>query len=207
MGEIYRLDTDTGVYAVKRLLWEVPEESAAQREVAFAQLCGTVGVPSPRVLRTAEGAILLPAGSADTAWRVAEWVEGSRPARLDPAAATWLAGVAARIHGLADPAPGVLTDPGYLRVDHGWDAIADRATAAGVDWAPQLRSRLTDLWEATRWVNSQPEGQSVRCHRDLMADNLLRTGGQGWVLLDWDNVGPRRSGGRAARSRQRGGGS
>ncbi|MGI8947433.1 MAG: hypothetical protein ACR2FV_05545, partial [Ornithinimicrobium sp.] len=85
MGEIYRLDTDTGVYAVKRLLWEVPEESAAQREVAFAQLCGTVGVPSPRVLRTAEGAILLPAGSADTAWRVAEWVEGSRPARLDPA--------------------------------------------------------------------------------------------------------------------------
>lgn len=190
MGEIYRLDTDTGVYAVKRLLWEVPEESAAEREVAFAQLCGTVGVPSPRVLRTAEGAILLPAGSADTAWRVAEWVEGSTPARLDPAVATWLAGVAGRIHRLADPTPGVLTDPWYLRVDHRWDVIAARATAAGVAWAPRLRSRLRELGEAATWVSSQPEGRSVRCHRDLKADNTLRTAEQRWVLLDWDNVGP-----------------
>lgn len=47
----------------------VPEESAVQREVTFAQLCATVGVPSPRVLRTTEGAILLAAGSADTVWR------------------------------------------------------------------------------------------------------------------------------------------
>lgn len=187
MGEVLHLVSDSGRYAVKRLFWEVPTERDAREQVEFAERCALADVPSPRAVRTPDRDVL--AEVDGQVWRVAQWADGQVPDRTDAEAARWLAGAAGRLHHRGEPLPGAVVDPWYLRADHDWAGLAERASLGAAPWASVLAARVTELAETSSWLEAVPEGEPVRCHRDLKAQNLLRDG-QRWWLLDWDNVGP-----------------
>ncbi|CAN5769244.1 hypothetical protein BH24ACT8_BH24ACT8_07350 [soil metagenome] len=192
MGEIHRVDTGTGSFAVKRLLWEVPEESDVQQEVAFAARCRAGGVRVPRAHHTPDGQFLLAGREPGTAWRVYDWVGGSAPSRHDRAAASWLVAQLAIIHRLADDSLCWReVAPWYVSVSTDWTGMMDRAEVTpGADWTRVLSSSHGDLVTLSEWTNSHPPGQPVGTHRDLKLENTLVAPGGGRWLLDWDNVGP-----------------
>ena len=193
MGEVHRLVTDVGAYAVKRGFWrEDPDdavESRARFEVGFVERCRGAGVPAPRPVRAADGSVIA-RDAAGTGWRVHHFARGSVPHRTDHTAQRWVLEQGALIHGLAlEPAPGDAVHEYYRTSTVDWSELAERAEAAGADWAPGLRARAAELTELGAWATSVPLGDLVLCHRDLKADNtLLGPDGLRW-LLDWDDVG------------------
>lgn len=192
MGEVLRLDTTRGTFALKRLFWEVPQEDSVQREVRFADACRKAGVVSPTSLRTGTGTLLHQPDPQQPAWRVFAWADGVIPSASDADAALWLAEQAGRCHSLAHRDPG---DPGvvqdwYLRIDVDWHQLAAQAVGSGATWAPLLVDRLPDFTEFGALTNATPSGDPVTCHRDLKIANMLDSPTSGRCLVDWDNMGP-----------------
>lgn len=193
MGEVHRLVTDTGVYAVKRAFWrEDPDgvvEQRARLEVGFVERCRAAGLRSPRPIVAADGVVIARDG-AGTGWRVHEFAGGVVPERSDLAAQRWVLEQGARIHRLAiEPAPGDTLPEWYTRAAVDWADLAAEASAAGAEWAPRLRARATEFAELGAWAGAVPVGPLVQCHRDLKATNtLVEANGIRW-LLDWDDVG------------------
>lgn len=193
MGEVHRLVTDTGEYAVKRAFWrEDPDdvvESRARFEVGFVERCLEAGVNVPRPVLAGDGSVLARDDSG-TGWRVHEFAPGVVPDRSDLAAERWVLEQAALIHGLdLDPMPGDTVHAFYRVSSVDWSELAARAVASGADWAVGLRSRATEFADLGAWASSVPLGAPTLCHRDLKATNtLLDDGGRRW-LLDWDDVG------------------
>ncbi|WP_344254750.1 phosphotransferase [Terrabacter carboxydivorans] len=192
LGEVHRLVTDTGPYAVKRAFWrEDPGdvvESRARFEVGLVERCVAAGVHAPRPVLTGDGTVVARDDSG-TGWRVHEFAPGVVPDRSDIAAEHWVLGQAALIHRLeGEPMPGDTVHPFYRDCAVDWSDLADRAVASGADWAGGLRSRATELDDLGAWASSVPLGAPVLCHRDLRASNtLLDDDGTRW-LLEWDEV-------------------
>lgn len=189
MGEIYRADTPAGCFAVKQLLWDVPDVAGVEAAAAFAQRCRAAGVPSPPPVRTVDGDLI---GSDPdcVGWSCTQWVSGRVPEPTDPAAARWLAEQAGVIHRLAVPVePGATLDPWYRESRLDWSALTERALAAGAPWAADLAARASEFNALGRWASEVPVGELIMCHNDLGVANTM-IGPQGWSLLDWDNAGP-----------------
>lgn len=89
VGEVHRLVTDTGAYAVKRAFWrEDPDgvvESRARHEVAFVERCLGAGLLAPRPVLARDGSVLVRDASG-TGWRVHVFAPGVVPDRSDLAA-------------------------------------------------------------------------------------------------------------------------
>lgn len=188
VGEIFRLRTSVGLWAVKRS-FAAPDEDETERTTAFAEAARLAGVRTPRACRTRTGRVLL--DTADGPLRVHTWVElaGATDSRLDPAAVGRLV---ARLHQVPDVADGGggevhewYTAPvGAAR----WAELERRLTAAGAPFAGDLAALRPDL-EALEALLTAPRALRT-CHRDLFADNIRRgDDGRLWVL-DFDNAGP-----------------
>ncbi|CAN7269825.1 aminoglycoside phosphotransferase family protein [Terrabacter sp. LjRoot27] len=193
MGEVHRLVTDAGAYAVKRAFWrEDPDdvvESRARSEVDFVERCLSAGIAAPRPVPTPDGRVVA-RDAAGTGWRVHGFAPGIVPDRADLAAEQWVLEQGALIHRLAlEPAPGDTVHDFYTVSTTDWAELARQARADGTDWAPRLQARAGELADLGGWASSVPLGETVLCHRDLKADNTLRQpDGTRW-LLDWDDVG------------------
>jgi Phosphotransferase enzyme family len=186
MGAVWRLQPARGpAYAVKELFWFDPGEDRVADELGFVDRCRAAGVPSPRAVATPDGRYVVT--GAEGWWRLYEWVDGTSPARQDPATADWLMAQMARIHALGVTEPAEPVDPWYQRIDVDWPAPAERV--AGLPWADRLTAAVPRLAELTELVNRQPAGEAVWCHRDLNGSNVLAGPGGRW-LVDWDNAGP-----------------
>jgi Ser/Thr protein kinase RdoA (MazF antagonist) len=184
LGEIWRLVTDGGRFAVKHARSEVRAEDA-ERDAAYQDLVRLAGVPVPAVVRTLDGRVVADVGGGQV--RVYEWVE-VLPAerRLDPGA---MGHLLAAIHAVEvptdEPVDGWYVDPVGAEA---WQELVERLRMAEAPFAERLADLLPAV-VAAEGVLTPPRGVQV-CHRDLWADNVRRTPGGDLVVLDWENSGP-----------------
>jgi aminoglycoside phosphotransferase (APT) family kinase protein len=192
MGEVWRLDTSRGRWAVK---WQFPWAPAQPRppDVGVQQAAAAAGIPLPLPVLTPAGEAVVQAGGQHA--RVYEWADLGRPAQ--PPAGDRAAAEAGRLlgtlHRLALP-PTEPDDPWYTALPpaRDWAALADRAAAAGVGWAGDLATALELIGRlSARAAGPPPGGQRIVCHRDFSPANVLPAAdGSHLVVLDWENAGP-----------------
>jgi aminoglycoside phosphotransferase (APT) family kinase protein len=192
MGEVWRLETIRGAWAVKwRFPWGPVQPRPADVGVQLAAVAAGIPLPAPVLTPAGEAVALI--GSHHV--RVHEWAELARPA--EPPVADRTAAQAGRLlgvlHSLALPTTEP-DDPWYAEVRRpaDWAALADRAAAAGTAWAGRLagaQERIAVL-SAQASVPRRRE-QRIVCHRDFNPDNVVpAASGDHLVVLDWENAGP-----------------
>ncbi|MEV4343086.1 phosphotransferase [Actinoplanes sp. NPDC049596] len=179
-GEVWRLDTSDGRWAVK-----VPFHDAGEGGAAFQEAACAAGVPAPVVRRTTDGAVVARVGGRTV--RVYSWVELGRPdAMVDP---ELVGATVAAIHRVVLPAAGPV-EPWHtapVGADR-WDELIGSLRAAGAPFADRLASLRDELVALEGWL--RPPSALRMCHRDLWADNVLPAPGGGLCVIDWENSGP-----------------
>lgn len=184
LGQVWRLETDSGTFAVKE--WFAgpdPEDIAAA--AGFADRLEAAGVATPAVVRTRPGEVTVEVDG--TLVRVFEWVDLLAPTRrLDPGE---VGRVVAAMHRVGTPSREPI-DRWFSTGVGGpnWTDLQARATAAGAPFAAALGGLLDDLIAVESVLEAPAE--PILCHRDLWADNLLRTADGGICVLDLENSGP-----------------
>jgi len=179
MGEVFRLDTERGPFAVKRLFWGPAGDEDANAAFQFA--AADAGVPLPRPVLATNGDVL--SNLADGWWRVYEWVEGEPLVTADPVA---MARAIGRLHAIKYDAGSVL-DPWYAEAlgAERINSAVDAAIAHGFAFEPR-RDALLAFDEI---VAVAPAAELIGCHLDTDVKNVL-VHATGLVLIDWDNAGP-----------------
>jgi len=183
-GRIWRLDTDTGVFAIKELIIrQLPADAAA--DVAYQEAVLAIGaVPMPRPIRTVAGQVLVDVAGHQV--RAYEWVDLlATDTGLDPAV---IGATLATIHKVhyapARPPIGWYTEPlGAPR----WTELLDAAIAADAPFAEALDAEIIELLRLEALM--EPPAKLQSCHRDLWADNILPTPAGGVYVIDWENCG------------------
>jgi aminoglycoside phosphotransferase (APT) family kinase protein len=192
MGDVWRLDTTDGRWAVKwQFSWAPTEPSPA--DIGVQRAAAAAGIPLPLPVLTPAGEAVAPVGEQHV--RVYEWAELGPP--LEPPAAGRAAAEAGRLLGMLHRlalAPTEPDDPWYTAVSPAadWAVLADRAAAAGVAWAGDLATALRPIARLSAQVDGpRPGAPRIVCHRDFSPANVLPTpdGGR-LVVLDWENAGP-----------------
>lgn len=192
MGEVWRLDTSHGRWAVKwQFPWAPAEPNPADVGVQLAAAEARIALPLP--VLTPAGEAVVQAGGRHA--RVYEWADLGRPAEppVGDRAAAEAGRLLGTLHRLALPPAGP-DDPWYTAVPaaRDWAALADRAAAAGVAWAGELAAALELIGRlSARAAGPPPAGQRIVCHRDFSPANVLPAAdGSHLVVLDWENTGP-----------------
>jgi Ser/Thr protein kinase RdoA (MazF antagonist) len=192
MGEVWRLDTSHGRWAVK---WQFPWAPAEPipADVGVQLAAAAAGIPLPLPVLTPGGEAVVQAGGRHA--RVYEWADLGRP--VEPPAGDRAAAEAGRLlgtlHRLALPPAGP-DDPWYTALPSArdWAALADRVAAAGVAWAGDLAAALEPIGRlSARAAGPPPATQRIVCHRDFSPANVLPAAdGSHLVVLDWEDAGP-----------------
>jgi Ser/Thr protein kinase RdoA (MazF antagonist) len=190
MGEIWRLETSTGKWAIKALFpWA--DRAPIPFDVQVQQAARDAGIPLPLPIVTADGAVLELGGRA---FRAYEWVELAPT--VEPPIAQTTAHEAGRllgqIHTLGWPLADSAIDDWYVttRDEDEWQGLAARASRAGAHWAAALTAHLAAI-RSLRATTTRDHAEPILCHRDFNRDNVLpEARGQRLYVLDWENVGP-----------------
>ena len=182
-GQVWRLTTPEGVWAVKEP-FEPPDIEEVGWCAHFQEAAVLAGVPAPRVVRAADGGVVVAVGS--TPVLLYEWVDlGPRTTDLDPAV---IGQVTAELHAVevdgSNPEHWWYTDPIGAEA---WDRLAAECAAAGAPFAEALTAYRPELVELE---GLNEDAETLRCcHRDLWADNVLPTIAGGVCVIDWENAG------------------
>jgi Ser/Thr protein kinase RdoA (MazF antagonist) len=183
LGQIWRLDSSRGSFAVKEWFEDIPENELLEG-AAFQEAAGVADVPCPRILRRRDGSLLLALAGTMTA--VYGWVDiGERDPMIDPAA---VGALVAKLHRVTfagrEPTDPWYTDPiGAER----WDELIQELRQRGAPFAERLAAYRDELVALEALI--VPPASVRTCHRDLWADNLRATPGGELCLIDWDNAG------------------
>jgi Ser/Thr protein kinase RdoA (MazF antagonist) len=184
LGEIRRLDTDHGRFAVKQVLesWSVDE---AETSTAYHRVCWEAGIPTPEPLRGTTAGFTARVDGREV--RAYAWAELADPdPTLDPAAVGTLV---ARLHQVRHPWPTSEIDP-WFETPIGraeWESVFEASRAAGAPYADRLAELLPALLQIEEVLSPMRPVQT--CHLDLWADNLRHSDGRPFVI-DFDNAGP-----------------
>ncbi len=182
-GQVWRMTTLTGVWAVKETFARLTENEARSCG-EFQTTARLAGVAAPRVQRTRDGRHSI--RIAGRSIRVQGWVDLDDP---DPGLDPQLVGAAlARLHQVVVPAAGPphpwYTEPVGAAT---WDELVDASQTADAPFADRLAAIRDDLVALELAMTPMEPVQT--CHLDLWADNVRGTGG-GICIIDWDNCGP-----------------
>jgi hypothetical protein len=184
LGEIRRLETDLGTWAVKQAL--VPGKvTADEAGTAYHRVCWEAGIPSPEPIRAGSGSFVAETGGEHV--RVCTWVDLEEPdTDLDPAV---VGALLARMHGVHVPVVGPVHE--WFEAPIGkreWKGVLKASRAAGAPYADRLAELLPALLEVESILTPMRGVQT--CHLDLWADNLRRTTDGDLCAIDFDNCGP-----------------
>lgn len=184
LGQVWRLETEAGAFAVKEWFAEQDLDELL-RGVVLHERLWAAGLPVPEVIRTRRGD--LTADVSGVLVRVLEWVDVQAPTRELPPGE--VGRLLAAMH-LASEATTEPVGPWYSEGVGGdrWQELLNRARAEGAPFAEALGARLDELVAVESLV--EPPGPVLECHRDLWSDNVLglRTGGL--CVIDFENTGP-----------------
>jgi Ser/Thr protein kinase RdoA (MazF antagonist) len=183
VGRVWRLSTSLGTFAVKEPFEAAPLDEICEH-AAFQEAACAAGIPAPAVIRADDGSALADVRGAQV--RVFEWIDLlERDARVDPAE---VGGIVASIHGIGF-AGNLPTDPWYTDPVGAsrWDMLVSELHARGAPFAPLLAAMRDELVALEGLLDAPRDLQT--CHRDLWADNVLRTGRGGLCVIDWENCG------------------
>jgi Ser/Thr protein kinase RdoA (MazF antagonist) len=183
-GRVWRLDTDTGAFAIKELvILQTPADAVA--DVAYQEaVLATRAVAMPRPIRTVAGNVLLDVAGHQV--RAYEWIDLlATDLGLDPLVIGETLAAIHQVHyAPARPVIGWYTEPvGPLR----WTQLLDNAKAAAAPFADALAAEITELLRLEALI--EPPTNLQGCHRDLWADNILPTPTGGVCVIDWENCG------------------
>jgi Ser/Thr protein kinase RdoA (MazF antagonist) len=183
LGQIWRLETTRGAFAVKEWFEKFPQSELLEG-AAFQEAAGWAGVPCPKVVRRGDGSLLL--DLAATTICLYGWVDlCDRNPLIDPAAVGSLVGTLHRVpYAGREP-----IDPWYSEPIGGdrWDELVRQLRDRGAPFAEGLAAFRDELVALEALI--VPPANLRTCHRDLWADNLRATPGGGLCLIDWDNAG------------------
>jgi len=183
-GQVWRLDTDDGSYAVKES-FEPPSEADAAADVAFQEaVLGSSKVSMPRPIRTTSGSVL--ATVAGRQVRAYEWIDLlPTDYGFDPAVIGETVAAIHRVkHEPARPVHSWYTDPVGAST---WQDLSRRVTASGAPFAEGFASDVLTLISLEALL--VPRHNLQNCHRDLFADNILPMAQGGICVIDWENCG------------------
>lgn len=183
LGQVWCIDTSQGRSAVKEP-FDAPSPDEAADDARYQGVVRAAGVPMPAMVRTIDGDVTADVGSAVV--RVYEWVDlKSLNRRLDPAAVGRLVASIHRVrqHGRSPVHWWYTEAVGAVR----WDALVMELAAAGAPFAPTLAAQRDELVAVEALLEAPSNLQT--CHRDLFADNILRTAAGGLCVIDWENSG------------------
>jgi len=183
-GQVWRLETERGRYAVKDVFDEV-DAAAATADAAYQDVVRAAGVPMPAVLRSTDDRVLVEVDGQPV--RVYAWVDVlPRDRRLDPAV---VGRVVAQVHRAVVPADepmsGWYADP--VGADR-WHDLVGRLRRGRAPFADDLASLVPQILAVEEVL--EPGRATQWCHLDLWADNVVATPSSGVVVLDWENSGP-----------------
>jgi thiamine kinase-like enzyme len=198
LHQVWRLDTSTGRYAVKRLNPALLATQGARARVIaterIAATLATAGIPAIAALAGPDGPLC---EVPDATVLVYPWVDGATlaPSAAEPDRAAIIGWQLARIHGLdlrSDAMSALAWDAERLREDS-WVLLARRAMAADLAWGRplhELRQALA-IWQArARPALTDLHHHQVVSHRDLDQRNVLWRDAHTPALLDWEAAGP-----------------
>jgi Ser/Thr protein kinase RdoA (MazF antagonist) len=183
LGQIWRLESSRGSFAVKEWFDDVPESELLEG-AAFQEAAEAAGVPCPSVVRRHDGSILLDLEGTTTA--LYGWVDlCERDPLIDPASVGTLVGKLHRVPFAGrEPTDAWYTDPvGQDR----WDELVRELQDREAPFAERLTAYRDELVALEALIT--PPGDVRTCHRDLWADNLRATPAGELCLIDWDNAG------------------
>jgi Ser/Thr protein kinase RdoA (MazF antagonist) len=184
LGEVWRLRTTTGHWAVKRC-FERQREPDAEQTTGLQSAAIANGVFAPAPVRARDGRLLADVGASQV--RVYEWVAlAPLDLGLD---VTALGTAAARVHtaaysGAIPDSEAWFTEPITATE---WGATFATVAAAGAPFADALAAHLDELTDAATLVRKPDMLQP--CHRDLFAENVRATDDGRVCVIDWDNAG------------------
>jgi aminoglycoside phosphotransferase (APT) family kinase protein len=176
-NRMYRLDTDQGSFAVKKLN-VVDRRSAYHTEdvFRFERAAFAAGIPMPEPISAGHDTL------------VHRWIEGEKvpEAPVSAAYAFEIGEILARIHALD-------VEWTHLSIEEAasrdWPELAQRAATTGQPWADELASHVETFLAIAHFVDAcERPGPVVLTHRDIQPWNLLAREGRP-VLLDWELSG------------------
>jgi Ser/Thr protein kinase RdoA (MazF antagonist) len=183
IGQVWRLETDRGTWAVKEW-FAAPDMEELAEGVAFQDAAMAAGVPAPPVARTPSGDWSSDLDGAPI--RVQGWVDlRDRDPSIEPTAVGGLVGLLHQVPFEGrEPLHEWYTEPvGAER----WDALIAASHIAGAPFAERFAARRDALVTLDEIV--EPPGPARTCHRDLWSDNLRSTVDGQLCLIDWENCG------------------
>jgi thiamine kinase-like enzyme len=188
VGEIRRLETEQGSYAVKQAFEPLTpgEITELERTSHFHLACRQAGIPAPAPIATPGGAFV-----ADVAGEhvlLYTWVDLADPdPGLDPSA---VGALVAQLHAVDHPWPTTTVDPWFQAPigQREWKRVLKATRAAGAPYADRLAELLPRLLEVEAILT--PMAPVQVCHLDLWSDNLRRTTAGDLCLIDFENAGP-----------------
>lgn len=181
VGQVWRLSTSLGTFAVKEPFEPVPVEEVREH-ASLQEAAHAAGIPSPEIVRAGDGSVLADVNGAQV--RAFGWVDlHDRDPNVDPVE---VGSIVASIHRLRFSGQ-LPTDPWYTEPvgSERWDALLDALHANGAPFASRL-AEMRDELVALEALTEEPRDLQT-CHRDLWADNVLRTATGGLCVIDWEN--------------------
>ena len=162
-GRVWRLDTDTGAFAIKELVIHQLPADAAYQEAVLA--IGAVQMPRP--IHTVSGEVLVDVARHQV--RAYEWVDLlATDTGLDPGVVGATLAAVHQVHyGPARPLIAWYTQPlGALR----WTQLLDDAMAADAPLAEALDGEITELLRLEALIEPPTNLQS--CHTVIANDSV-----------------------------------
>ena len=186
-GFVWKLCTDRGVFAVKRLQqWAASD--AVPFDIGVQQAAADAGIPLPRPMLTPDGVAIV------DRTRVYEWVDLATELAtpVSPHVAREVGSLLGRLHRLGIPPPAE-TDPWYLQPPtlDDWRADERHGSMAGAPWSAWLAEEIGFLTDVGRRASEPATGPVVTCHLDFGPSNVLPSAQDGsLIVIDWENAGP-----------------